>query len=375
MKKRIFLYLLLIAYVISVSIITYAAQNKNESNEIIFFSKGNTDVEQFIITKEETIIEIIGQCEGYTGEISVGKPISVRGVSEYYYVPVFSQDKCINIITVSKYEDDYIMKSGKSFSEVINGLPKNETYYFEKMFEADPYQSAIYIKGRNTKIAIEAFHSCDYRNECNGEQDLLIEEDENEVTFPVDYIANITIPSSNRSSGYITVSPRFQNGGQYGYCWLCCACEISSYYGGSGIGLEGGHLVSHGSPQSPYGHSLYSCPGGSMYDVNAVVYYYTGKSGTITTPLYAAATVSSINNQKPIVSGWIYSSGSTTYAHAMVIVGYNKSDYSNNFMYVVHDPNNIISDNYVSSSYSATNVVYPINGYNLSWVESIYNWN
>lgn len=44
------------------------------------------------------------------------------------------------MVEVSKYEDDYVMKSGKGFSEVINGLPKNGTYYFEKVFEVDSYQ-------------------------------------------------------------------------------------------------------------------------------------------------------------------------------------------------------------------------------------------
>ena len=162
----------------------------------------------------------------------------------------------------------------------------------------------------------------------------------------------------------LNIGPIFPNGGKYGYCWLCVACEISEYFGGSGVTLSSAHSVAHGTS-----HTLYNCPSGNRDDVNTVVDYYTGKTGTKTGALSAYQTVLAIGNNDPVCSVWKHGSA----GHYMLIAGYSYDPNNYDFSFIIHDPNYTVPV-YLYCSYYAISFSYQINSDYYTWTYSLYNW-
>ena len=303
----------------------------------------------------------------------IGTPISVRSTAELYYVPVFYEDNCVHIVTVLQDGSTYSMSSGRMFADIINQLTPGY-YYIEDDAESD----VVYLKGDSLKIAIDGDFCPDYDNIGNSERTIISEKDE----ITVDMFGNglyrvedVAVRGQNSYS--LSINTRFPNGGAYGYCWLCAACEISVYFGGSNVGLEAAHIEVHGPIYPPSGHTLYNCPGAMLpTDINTVVNHYAGKTASLSYSLTAYQTMQSIySSQNPIYSSWKYYDGENWHGHAMVIVGYVYITEPGSFTYVLHDSNDISGNRYAYSTYSVTSVTYPVGSNNYTWMYSLYNWN
>lgn len=147
-----------------------------EKKQVFFCSKSSPEAESYILSKKEEIVLTLKYGEGIEGEIIIGKPISVRNTSDYYYIPVFVENKCIHIITVSKKGNQFSMNSGIMFSDVLNHL--NSGCY---CFENDSEQGVIYLRGNNVKIAVDGNLGLNFENVANSDEHVESQSDEKVV--------------------------------------------------------------------------------------------------------------------------------------------------------------------------------------------------
>lgn len=367
MKRILSLLIITLSLVTGISVFITASQDRVPSVEksgVVFFSKTDNEAEEYVISMKDYMNEVMAITENISGDLSYGKPIYIRNTEDVYYVLVFKEGKCVYILKMFKVDDSYNSISAPLFADTVNQLPKGE-YYFE---EDD---KATYLVGRNLKIPVDGNFLHTY--ESVDDNPIFNEKKEDEAEIDIfEFLTYGFSESANRNteSYTISVSPRFANGGVYGYCWLCCACEISSYYGATNVGMSLAHLAVHGPPEPPYGHTLDNCPGGSANDINYVVNYFTNKTGTVTGKLTALQTKNQINSLKPIQSLWTYYIGSVTYGHAMLIVGYIHNTDTGTFTYILHDPDDVTTNKSVNTTYNESNVYY----YSFKWTGSIYDW-
>ncbi|MCQ2495155.1 MAG: hypothetical protein MJ131_01025 [Lachnospiraceae bacterium] len=338
-------------------------KTEGSSSDVMFYTSIDSNYEKYFKEQVKYVFELIQQEEDENSNIYAGNLLSIYGTNAYF-VPIFSDDKCVSIVSIGEYKGNYVINWGKSFSDVLNSLPSGN-YSFV-------YDGNTYIVGEDTKILVES--------ECCGGY----EEDETGLSEIIPSIDGYLLPlhdilveasginsiNSTESTSLTLGSPSFENGGAYGYCWLCAACEISNYFGGTNVSLSGGHNYVHGSVHSG-GHSLYNCPGGYPADAKSVVYYYTNRNGTYTgSPLSFAVVANSIRNYQPIYTRWI--SGSS--GHAMVIFGYSYDNNSGVVTYSIKDSNYHNQTRYAMGYDNSTTVNYYMNGTYYTWYGSIYNW-
>lgn len=389
--KRIFI-ITSFFLVILFGLIVKANQSLNEENESIFVDKrkifflysDDNKIDDKLLTHTDELDLLAHNLfvfDNVKGDVKFGKPISIRNAPGLYYAPVFNDDSCIQFIKIG--EDKYgnfSISMGFEFVQLINNL-EDGTYYFE----SDIDTGYIYLRGNNIKICIDSDLPCNFENEFS-EKDYVYK-NYNEVSlnlyenisYAVKYQENITDNINNEKSlfeDYLILTPRFQNGSP-GYCWLCCACELSNYYGGSYVSLETAHTIAHGSPHLTNGHSLYNCTdGGNWDDMNNVIDYYTDKTGTKTgSPLLASDTMYNITFGMPVISDWFYAYGTSAQAgHSMVIVGFSYNSSNNVFTYILHDPNYASIDKTIISTLNATSVVYYIGSNDFYWTRSLHDW-
>jgi len=390
-KKNIIMLMVLILSISSFSFLVKASQ-KNEKDcssenittgkQISFLSENAEYVENLLKNethKLDSLAEYLYNHEGIIGIISFGKPISIRNSEGGYYIPVFNDGMCIEIINMGIDEYGNIaMNMSRSFAKEINDL-KNGLYYFEYDSDLD----ITCLKGNNLRILVESNAFCGFEYMDTIEENVISRQCEDEY----DFYDNISYTYSRYNAEHmnnnryayeecLTISPRFQNGGDPGYCWVCCACEISTYYQASSVGLVQAHNYAHGSVLDPGGHVLYYCPGGNFDDINAIVESYTGLEGDQNlNPLLATGTMNSIMQGKPIVGSWFYGYGTSVQeGHSMVIVGFSYDVSTGEFDYYIHD-SNISSNNVVIvSDIDDMSVGYYMNSKWFYWRESLYNW-
>lgn len=94
-------------------------------------------------------------------------------------------------------------------------------------------------------------------------------------------ISSVLVTSEEREplrsvvSQHLEMGPNsFPNNGVPGYCWLCSACDISKYLGGTNVNLLTAHNYVHGNS-----HYLLDCLQGTFADVKNIIYFYTQKNG------------------------------------------------------------------------------------------------
>lgn len=380
MKKRIIT--LITVFCLTMSMLyglAYAKEEeKAEKKEVCFFSRTDNEMKVYLLSNTElldSLAEDVREFYGVVGDISFGTPISVRNIPMYpesdsYYIPMFNNSECVAVINIGVdpfgQNGGYCVSMTKGFAEVFNTL-SNGTYYFE--YDAD--DMAVYLIGENTEIMVET-HRCidEYNNIATDENIVEIEQDEKSINLYDDTIySSIDDNNLNRSEVTVTlnIGPIPQNSGYY--CWLCCAAEISEYYGSTGFNLYVAHVFQH--PM----HTLSNCTGGTINDIKSVVNKYGHKQGTATGALLAHNTAISIGNQKPICSIW-YCSGASI-DHGMNIIGYKYDTVNNNyFKYVLHDSDIPGTSNprIIASTYNATSVSFSYGGNTYTWSNSIYNW-
>ena len=126
-----------------------------EEKDVYFFSKENKEVEKYIQAQEQGIKMILVYGEGLSEEgLTIGKPISVRNLNEYYYVPVFQNGKCIHIVNISKIGDEFNLQSSKGFADALNSLEPN-SYYIESINNKENNGAGIFICGEGLKLGVE----------------------------------------------------------------------------------------------------------------------------------------------------------------------------------------------------------------------------
>lgn len=368
MRKKMVLSLIICILLTTVGMKTNATASQPDSREkVIFLSQESVNVTSYlqtVIRKLDMFADDVRKDYDIIGNVSFGMPISVRGTDNIYYIPVFNATKCVAVIMlgVDAY-GNYCMQMSKYFADIINDLPCG-IYFFEK--EANE----ICLKSEATKIVVSANRYLDFKNvasDINDEFDITLQKNETLIDLYNESFYTSFESDSNRTMTEVKLSigPIEPNGGAYGYCWLCCALEISDYYGGINTSLSAGHNIAHGSA-----HTLYNCQEGTRDDVNAVVDEYTGKTGIKTGALTANQTVISIAQSKPIDSVW----KNGTLGHSMVIIGYSYDPNNYGFEYIIHDPNYSGSNVHLAASYYATSVSYQIGSNYFTWMYSLYNW-
>ena len=300
-------------------------------------------------------------------EVLFGNLLSVINCDGLFYIPVFCDSRCVCIVKVYESAGKLSISYCDENSALLNTL-KPGKYYLEK------WADAIYLLSDSTSFCFESLL------QKNDEKAPIYDEDDigesADLVNLFDYLNTICIGSTKGIlSKELTSVPYVANGGTYGYCWLSSAVSICRYYGSS-VTLEDAHRFIHG-----LGHSLISCPGGSIISAYGVIHNFTGLSGnysydSLTSRINAANAYSSIYNDIPVYSFWSYydSLGSFVSAHSMVICGYIFNNTSGDFTYVIMDPN-YSSRQYVYSTYTASTISYTISGDVYDWEMAIYDWN
>ena len=165
MKKRIIKFITAFCLIMSTLCVFAFAKDeeKDEKKEVLFLSRNDNDVKTYLLSRTElldSLAEDIREFHGVVGDIYFGTPISVRKgtmypESDFYYVPMFNESKCVAVIDIGidpfGQNGGYCLSMSKGFAEAFNTLP-NGTYYFE--YDAD--DMAVYLVGENTKIMVEA---------------------------------------------------------------------------------------------------------------------------------------------------------------------------------------------------------------------------
>ena len=373
MKKRIIT--LITVFCLTMSMLyglAYAKEEeKAEKREVFFFSHATEKEEEYLISKSNSLdnwADSIRKSNGNEGEVIFGKPISIRNVPQYdcFFVPVFINSKCISVITLgvdpTGENGGYCMSMNGDFAQAINDLP-NGTYYFEY----DPEIDATCIIGTETKIIVQSYRFIEqFDNISTGILGIEKKDDEKIVDINSDVLyTSESETEANRSwvTVALNIGPIYHNTGNF--CWLCCAGEISEYYGATAFSLTAGHFYVH-----PL-HTYTDCTGGTLGNVNAIVHMFAGKQGTSAGALLASNTVTSIAGDKPIYSTWFYSGEEI--GHGMVIAGYKYNSDNYDFKYIIHDPN-LYSAVDLQTSFYATSVSYYMNSHYYTWTQSLYNW-
>ncbi len=362
-SKKTFLILFLLIILCGYKPLTTAYATEKKTHDIYFFTTLNNNANQFLIQNYNSIINSCTLTSSINSQINLGYPISIRSVENYYYVPIINNNKCIGIITLYQSNSGYSYYYQVGFSNLLNTLTSGQ-YYFEKD------NSSIYLISSNSKYLIESYNkTVSYQCEANYTNQINLIEDE----IQLDIFQNIlTTGYSNNNNRSVTSNqlniPYYANGGYYGYCWLCCAASVCSYYG-TNINLETAHSFVHGTS-----HTLHYCQGGYLTDVNQIVTYYTGKVATITNSKRAPSYVMLlINSEKPLVTSWGNYSNITRKGHEMIISGYIYDNYTNIFTYIIRDPN---TSNYIylPFSYNASAITYSISGDIYTWEATLDGW-
>ena len=198
MKKRIIKFITAFCLIMSTLCVFAFAKDeeKDEKKEVLFLSRNDNDVKTYLLSRTElldSLAEDIREFHGVVGDIYFGTPISVRNVpmyteSDFYYVPMFNDSKCVAVIDIGidpfGQNGGYCLSMSKGFAEAFNTLP-NGTYYFE--YDAD--DMAVYLVGENTKIMVEATRCIsEYNNISTNKNIIEIEQDEETTNFYDDVI-------------------------------------------------------------------------------------------------------------------------------------------------------------------------------------------
>lgn len=297
-------------------------------------------------------------------KIAFGGFYPIRGITDMYYIPVFSGDECICVVTYKLQDDIISLNYSTALADCINNLPSG-TYYFEKL------NDSIFIVGTEEVYEIETMGHIENNDVAHPTYSPLRSNNVRDIYEKLQYvvIGGQTRDVTTRSLNV----PIYPNGGNpgYGYCWLSCCASIIHYYGAIPSSLDNIHAYLHP------GHDKENCPGGEITEARKTINRFAGKYGIAVEERITAGMVQTeINAGKPIYSGWGHynSSGQRIEGHAMVIIGYTYVDNTRAFTYKIMDPN--CSDYvYIYSNASAENVTYVISGYTFKWDKTLHNFN
>jgi len=354
-----------------VGVIIMLAYLKNTSvafekmDQVVFFTENHAEEEYFLTSRFDFVVQCIRANESVSGQISLGKPISIIGTTALY-APVYNDGKCRWIITVGKKDGDFFINWRKGFADILNELESGR-YYFKLEDNGDTY-----IIGAGRKILIDSEYNRDQIGTILPNDSEIINTSEMQFVNISDSVwINEEEPMRSVQTACLSMdNPSFPNGGMYGYCWLCTACDISKYYGGSNVDLDDAHALVHGT-YAQGSHSKTYCTSGSFSDVSNIVSYYTQKTGVfISSPLSLSSVISEIQGSKPIASGWHYGNNK----HMMVVCGYSYDNSTGVVAYIIKDSNYNEGYCYAYGMDNSSVVNYYINGNVYVWSESKYNW-
>lgn len=331
-----------------------------QNQDVRFYTQADDSKKEFFLERFDYIVETIKQAEGITGEIYASNLIKIYGMNAYY-VLICSNDTCIAIASVGEYNGRVVLNWGHSFADEINALTAGEYYFF---YDGEN----TYIEGNGITILVESNHR-DLKN-----SGLEINYSRASISGDLIDAYDQIITSEGREplrsvvTQYLNMgTTSFPNNGYPGYCWLCAACDISKYLGGSNVNIATAHTYVHGTD-----HAVWACPQGTLTDARNVVSYYTQKTGdTEYNPLDFSSVVISIQYSDPIYSRW---DANNNDKHAMVVCGYTYDNSSGIVTYWLRDSNHSGQYCYATGYDNSTTVNYYVNGTYYTWAVSIYNW-
>ncbi|MCR4598474.1 MAG: hypothetical protein K5678_05510 [Acetatifactor sp.] len=364
-------------------IIVLIAKNTiaSEKRIVCFYTGENSYVNNYLQNRINDIAHGIVMIEKQTkGDVTFGQPLEVLDSDSVYLVPIFMEDDCKYILTISVLHNNEVVSSfSEAGSEIINGLSDGR-YYLQQS------EGKIYIVGEEGSclFGMETEDSSreDYpifdNNLINGMETTNIRDYNEKVIVSTSEMRSImskelsAVPYNQNYGGANT------SGEIFGCCWLSCAKSISEYYGATNFVWATIHDAIHDYWDGDgvfHHHLFYSCTGGTVADALMAIDLGSSKEPSYThMGVSAPNTYTSIYNDIPIFAAWHDTDPDVVGGHATVITGYIFDNTTGSFTYSMMDPT-CSSRVYVPSSYSATSLTYTASYTNQGQtIVKVYTW-